>query len=216
MKVSGAPDKAMAPEGTHILRCFQIIDKGTKEGDNGNYRAFAVGFELTEEEADEQGNPVTTFPMLAAQIGKDGGIIITPRSKMGKAVSALTGKQIDKDSEVDLGVLIDKYCLGTIVHQTKDNKTYANVEALMPLTKGTKGSRGSMETKVLFLEKGEFDKNVLESLPDFIREEIEKSPEYRKLFAGQKKAAGKAPVAPSKGKPTTAKGKGRQNDETPF
>ncbi len=213
MKASVGAGKDLAPEGTHVVACIQIIDKGTKEGTKGDdYRAFAYGLELTEEDGDE---PVTVFPMLAAQYDKEGALKIGAKSKLGKAYAAFMGKSINPEDEIEIDATLGRYAMATIVHKTVDSKTYANVEAIVALTKGMKPRRYKSELKSLYLEEGEFDQEVFDDLPDFIQEEIEKSPEYAKLFPRQPK--GKPEAKGGKGKPEAKKGKGKGKDEdVPF
>lgn len=188
MKVSTAgPERTLANEGTHVAVCTQIIDHGTKEGENGKYRAFNFGFELVEEDPDSEGNPVMVFRQFAGKINPDESISITPRSKLGQAIAAWLGKPLDKDSEFTLESLAGKACQVTIVHKEVEDKTYANITSVIGLSKGVKAKRPTSDIKVLFLDKDEFDQDVFDSLPDFVQEAIEEAPEYRAMFAKKSK-----------------------------
>lgn len=211
MKASVGTSKDLVAEGTHVVACVQIIDKGTKQGDNGDYRAFAYGLELTEEDVDDMGNPQLVFPMLAAQYDKEGNLKITAKSKLGKAHAAFLNKTMKPEDEVELSAALGRYAMATVEHKTVGDKTYANVVAIVSLPKGTKPARYRSELKSLFLTKEEFDQKVFDSLPDFVQTDIEGAKEYVALF---NKGAAKSSNAKSTGK-APAKGKGK-NDKVPF
>jgi hypothetical protein len=163
------------PAGAHIAVCYRVIDLGTQEG---SYKGKAnkkhlilISWELPDELM-QDGRPFTISKRYTLSSNK--------KSRLRGDLESWRGRAFD-DSEFgtfDIGKLIGAGCMLNVVHEDKDDSTYANVATIMRLPKGTKAPAPKNETLCFSLEA--FDERDFDKLSDRIRETIMKSPEYKK------------------------------------
>lgn len=77
----------------------------------------------------------------------------------------------------DITQLLGKPCMISIIHNTKGDKTYANISSVSALPKGTTCPPQINETFEFSFEN--FDQAKFDSLPDWLKEKIKKSDEYK-------------------------------------
>jgi len=191
--------RILAPEGIHFARCIRIVDLGTQESSNPEWRAsrkLNLGFELVDESAifdEERGEEnFVVYGNWNQSLGK--------KSKLRPLIESWTGKKIADEFELD--TLLDLPCQIQITHVTNDKGTYANITNIMGPGKG-KVSKSTMEPESLYLDET-FDEEIFKKLPEFMQEMIEDSPEYKAIeaAAAPKVKAKPAPVAAKKAAPT--------------
>jgi len=192
--------RVLAPEGIHFARCIRIIDLGTQESSNPEWRStrkLNLGFELVDESYvfdEEKGEEnFTVYANYNQSLGK--------KSKLRPIIESWTGKKITDEFELD--TLLDLPCQVQITHVSTDKGTYANITNIMGPGKG-KVTKSTMEPQSLYLDET-FDQEVYDSLPEFMQEMIADSPEYiamheEKPAAKAKPAAKVAAAKPAKKK----------------
>ena len=199
------------PQGLHLGICTEIIDLGTQTGEYKgkpkSARKVAIRFTLphvTYEEGDRAGQPMSVGNTYTASLGEKATLRKMLQSWRGQA---FTAKELDS---FNLSALLGKPCQLQIVHETKGDKTYANISSIVGVMKGTPIPAIDVELRSFDLD--DFDQETFDALPDWQKEMIVKSPEYldvidAKVDAGNAidKAAGKQP-APA----------GVDDDDIPF
>lgn len=82
--------------------------------------------------------------------------------------------------ELDIEKLIGKNCLVTIKHKdSAKGVKYQNVDSVTIMPKGMKSYKQINETKVLSFKN--WNEEMFSTLPDFIKEKITNSPEYKDM-----------------------------------
>jgi hypothetical protein len=177
ISTGGTGTKQLAPEGTHVARCIQIIDKGTTFDQKWQNRKRKVQFVF------ELPNELTVFaeekgeqPFIAKTIMN---LSMGEKAIMRKFIEAWLGKKMtDKQaSDLDLFKLISKPAMVNLSHNTlADGRTFVNIMSISPLPKGMECPEQINEA--LCYDTTEHDQEVFDKLPSFIQEDICKSDEW--------------------------------------
>jgi hypothetical protein len=177
ISTGGTGTKQLAPEGTHVARCIQIIDKGTTFDQKWQNRKRKVQFVF------ELPNELTVFaeekgeqPFIAKTIMN---LSMGEKAIMRKFIEAWLGKKMtDKQaSDLDLFKLISKPAMINLSHNTlADGRTFVNIMSISPLPKGMECPEQINEA--LCYDTTEHDQEVFDKLPSFIQEDICKSDEW--------------------------------------
>jgi hypothetical protein len=177
VSTGGTGTKQLAPEGTHVARCIQIIDKGTTFDQKWQNRKRKVQFvfelpnELTVFAEDKGEQPFIAKTIMNLSMGE--------KAIMRKFIEAWLGKKMtDKQaSDLDLFKLISKPAMINLSHNTlADGRTFVNIMSISPLPKGMECPEQINEA--LCYDTTEHDQEVFDKLPSFIQEDICKSDEW--------------------------------------
>jgi hypothetical protein len=156
------------PAGTFAARCYQIIDLGHQttsfEGEVKVVPQVRITWELSELMAD--GRPFSISREYTATFG--------PKGNLRKMLEAWRGRPFTSEElgGFSLENVLGKPCLIGVVHKpSKDGtKVYANVNSVMALPKGME-CPDQVNPSVKF-DINEFDKEVFEKLPEWLRTKI--------------------------------------------
>jgi len=171
--------------GTHHAVCYSVVDIGTHHSDKFNTDAHQV---------------VITWelPKVRIEIDKDGAKQDLPRAisktytlslhekaNLCKDLVAWRGKPFTEQERqgFDILNLIKANCLLQIVHNQKDDKTFANIAAVAKLMKGMK--KYNPENPTVGFSMIEDGIEPPEKIPDWIKDMIKKSMEYRAVHSAQ-------------------------------
>jgi len=177
VKDNGGGDFTPAPAGTHVARCIRVIDLGTQYSQvyNKHQPKIMVVWELPDElmEPGEDGvaKPYTVSNWYTASLGEKANLRHHLESWRGRA---FTAEELDGFS---LRNILDKPCMLSVVHATKDTKTYANISAVMALPKSTVCP--DRINNLMLFDVDEPDMAILESLSDGIQKLIMGSLEWQ-------------------------------------
>lgn len=172
----GSGTRQIAPEGAHIARCIQIIDKGTTFDEKwGNKkRKVQFVFELPNELAvfkEENGEqPFIVKTIFNLNMGE--------KSSLRKFVESWAGKKMSDKQAADFDIikLLGLAAMLNIAHNGKEDRTYANIMSISPLPKGMQAP--SAINPLLSYDTTEHDEATFSKLPEFIQEDIRKSDEW--------------------------------------
>lgn len=134
-------DFAQAPEGLHQSVCADVVDLGLVKTEWGDKNKVRIIFELglfNEDGVTEQLNH-DTDPPRRFQARRDFGLSLSEKSALRPFLEAWRGRVFNqKELEgFDLERLIGVNCQVQIIHNiTEQNKTYANIQAAVPLGRG--------------------------------------------------------------------------------
>jgi len=175
--------KELIPAGTHIARCYSMIEIGTvKENIMGKEKTLTkvrIGWELPEEcrvFTEEKGEQ----PFV---ISKEFTLSMHEKSSLRLALKAWRGKDFSEEEakNFDITKLIGVPCMLNITHKlSKDGtRTYNEIAGITPLHKSMKCPDQVNANQVLSFDN--FDQGLFESLPDFIKNKITTSQEYQAM-----------------------------------
>lgn len=175
-------NRTLQPQGTHVARIVSMIQIGThqKEGRDGKPWEVAqarITFELPlETKVFREGD--APKPLV---ITKEYSLLLGEKANLRKLIEAVIGTTlIDAEAYAfDVYNILGKPCAVTIKHKTNptSKETYAYVESVNSLMKGVECPPQINPTFLFMLSP--FDEEKFSNLPEFIREKIMKSPEYK-------------------------------------
>lgn len=170
------------PKGTHIAILVGIIDWGTQTDKFGSRRKVEFLHETPEELYEfneERGEePFIIDRKFALTIGK--------KSALKEHIEGMLGERIE-DDEFDLEPLLGKACQLTITHKADGEYTNVEITSVSPLSKSDAKRKFKPHNELILIDLDNFDEDEFKRLPEWKRELIMKSPEY-------KEAAGNAVV----------------------
>ena len=172
--------------GSHIARCFAIIDLGTQQhsfgGEVWSSRDVRISFELPNERmtgkynADVKGKPFASSVTLKQSLH--------PSSKMRKLLKSWRGRDFSKD---ELTTFEPKKLLGVPCRLTlvaSPDGQYVNIDSIAPLGKGEKCPKQVNPSVYFSLDPEEFSFDVFNTLGEKTRDKIAGSPEFKALEDG--------------------------------
>ena len=172
----------LIPEGAYPARIYQIIHIGTVPGFEGQLQnKVRITFEFPTEKAvfdDSKGEqPRVLSQSYTLSFGE--------RANLRKVINACDPKGLKTNSagfsEYDVENLISKTCLATI--RQKDKKSsegkFNFIETVTVLPKGMDCPEQINPSKIL--NYTDFDRELFDTLPQFIKDEIMSSKEFKKI-----------------------------------
>lgn len=176
-KDSGGGDFEQPPVGTHVARCFKIIDIGTQRGEYQGKatvkRQCIIGWELPLElmtDGDYAGKPFAVSKFYTSSLSE--------KANLRKDLANWRGRDF---SAQELAGFDPKNILGVpcMLSLTKNDKDRVRVTGVMALPKGT--NVPEQVNRTVYFSLDEFDRAVFDSLSDGIKKLIEVSPEFKEL-----------------------------------
>lgn len=169
------------PQGLHFAICYSVIDLGTQtiewQGEKKEQRKVQISWEVPDERLEtDQGNfPCTIQNRYTFSSHEKATLRQHLESWRG---SAFTEEELNPENEegFDIRNLLGVACQINVVHNSKGDKTYANITSIVPKPKGM--DTPTTENKHIYFAMDEFDRNAFGSLPAYIQDVIKKSPEY--------------------------------------
>ena len=180
-KDSGGGDFEQPPVGTHVARCFKIIDIGTQRGEYQGKatvkRQCIVGWELPLElmtEGDFAGKPFAVSKFYTSSLGE--------KANLRKDLANWRGRDFSEQelAGFDPQNILGKPCMLSL---TKNDKDRVRVTGVMALPKGS--IVPDQINKTVYFSLDDFDRAVFDSLSDGIKKLIEVSPEFKELSSPQ-------------------------------
>ncbi len=131
-KASTAQEFDLAPAGSHAACLIALIDLGTHtetyQGTNPtDKRKLFFLWEIDHSTENGSGRAV---------IGWEYNVSFGSKSKMRQMVESWRGKKFNDDEEFDVTKLLGKPCLLTVIHETKNDRTFAKISSIGPMPKG--------------------------------------------------------------------------------
>jgi len=193
----GSAARKIAPAGSHIARCYQIIDLGTRLEKSPLYgekrqRKVQFLFELSNElEVFEESKGKQPFYVRVMYT-----LSMHEKASLRRAVEGCIGKKLTDKQAAAFNVfnLIGQPCMISVVHSNKTEAVYANVNSISPLPKGIV-CPDQINPSLMFSASAP-DMEAFRSLPDFIMDKIKESDEFKAYMDAQLEAY---PVPAAKG-----------------
>lgn len=172
----------IVPQGNHIARCYSMIEIGTEEvefnGDRKKAYKVRISWELPNETKvfnPEKGEQPFT-------VSKDYTLSMHEKANLRHDLQSWRGKAFtdDEAKSFDITKLLGVPCMLNVIHNVSkaNGNTYANIAGVTPIPKGI--PIPEQVNKSFVLSYDEFDEDAFNKLPDWLRERIQKTPEYKK------------------------------------
>lgn len=180
---SGSAKRDLIPAGNYVARCYSMIHIGTiiEEimGESKRLNKCRITWELPQELRvfDEKKGEQ---PMV---ISKEYTLSMHEKSNLRRDLESWRGKAFtdEQAAKFDITKLLGVPCMLNIIHrQTKTGNEYAAISNISALPKGLTCPGQFNETFEFNFEE-KFNEDVLNSFPDFIKDKIKQSEEYRRL-----------------------------------
>lgn len=173
------------PDGPQPAACYRIVDLGTQDGSYlgkpNRKRTLLITWELFCEEKMQDGRPFS--------IGKKYTWSMHEKSTLRKDLESWRGLAFQEKDFASGGFRLEsvlgKPCLLNIMHEHKNDSTYANVKGISRLPKQMTVGGPSNPLTFVWLSPDEFDQAQFNSLSDKLKEIIVKSPEYKAIMSGE-------------------------------
>lgn len=169
------------PSGTHVARCYQMIELGTITepylGEMKTSKKVRIGWELPLETKEfKQGEGQKPYV-----ISKDFTLSMHEKATLRKFLESWRGKAFTEEDakKFDITKLIGAPCMMSVVEEAKEGKSYSKISNVSTMPKGMVCPDQVNETFVLSYDAFDFDK--FNTLPKFIKEKMEKSVEFKKI-----------------------------------
>lgn len=200
----GGTDFKPAPAGTHLAVCVQVIDLGQQFSQfyGKLQHKVLLAWELPDE-PNEQGEPFMIYGRYTVSLGKN--------AKLRAQLEAWRGRAFTPEElkGFELKNILGKPCMLSVAHNENEGNTYANVQAVMALPKGT--IVPTAKATQVFFEIDKWDQAVFDTFSDNLKETINKSEERKTVQKpAQAQAAGKSPIGPP------AHATSMQDEDIPF
>ena len=196
------------PAGAYAARCYSIVDLGTREeiiqGNAKVLRKVRVTFELPTERrvfSEEKGEQ----PCV---ISKEFNLTLSEKSTLRSFLKSWRGKDFTEAEAkaFDVANLIGAPCLLNIIHvagKANPSRMYDEISSVSPLPKGM--TCPAQENPSFEFSLDEYDQAAFESLPNFLKEKVSGSFEFRDLLAQGVASTGAAPAPAKPAAPVAAK-----------
>lgn len=173
------------PHGAWPAYCYRLIDLGTQKSEyNGEAKInhkILLSWEIADnEERMNDGRPWIISKRYNWSMHEKSGLRIDLESWRGMKFQPSDFGQ----GGFDLRKILGQKCLLSIVHTTKNDKTYANISSISKPPKSMAFADAINPPVYLWINQERFDRNVFGQLPDKIQETIKASPEYQALQRG--------------------------------
>lgn len=176
--------KELVPKGSHVARLYSIIHIGKIEeeymGESRMMDKVMLRFELP--------NEIRTFGEkgeLPMAISGEYTLSLGEKANLRKIVEGILGESLDETAAY-YGVesLAGKTCLLNVIHKTsRKGNEYAQIASAMPLPKGMLAP-DAINKQFIFDFEENYSDTELETMPDFLKEKIKSSEQYKKRFNG--------------------------------
>lgn len=183
------------PEGNHTARCYHIVDLGTQEstydGESRLAHKVMICWELNGEADDgsplasDDGKPFTVNKQYTMSLGKKATLRADLESWRGQAFTD------DELKGFDISKLLGVYCMVTVKHDKKDDKTYVNVASVSRWPAALKNNKFEPYYPGQIFDIDSRDMGVFDALPEWMQDKIKSSLEWT--------GKSKAEAAPSRG-----------------
>jgi hypothetical protein len=174
--------RELIPAGNYVARCYRMIEVGTVSevvmGDRKTLHKVRIGWELPLE--------LRVFDQSKGEqplvIDQEYTLSLNEKSNLRKMLESWRGKGFtEKEAECfDITKLLGVPCLLNIIHKTsKTGNVYEQIAGVTAVPRGTQVPPQISKTFVLSYDN--FDEDLFNSLPDFIKQKMQGSLEYSAL-----------------------------------
>lgn len=176
--------RELIPADTHVARCVEMIQIGTVpktfEGKTTMKPQLRITWELPEILHEYEGKQEPAY------IAQEYTISLHENAGLRKALKSWRGVDFTPEelAGFSLKSLLGAPCMLSVIHASKDSKTYANVGTISRLPKKLPCPEQITPSRMLAYGEG-FDWTAFEALPDFLKNKMTPTPEYAAQLAAR-------------------------------
>lgn len=176
--------KELIPAGNYIARCYQMLEIGHVSenimGVQKTLQKVRIGWELPEEKRVFD----TTKGEQPLVISKEYTLSMNEKSNLRKDLKSWRGKDFTEEEakSFDITKLLGAPCMLNIIHnpsKSDPSKIYEQISGITPLPKGMKCP--AQINKSIVLSYDNFNWELFNSLPDFLKTKIQSSEEFEAM-----------------------------------
>lgn len=172
----------IVPAGNHIARCYSMVEIGTEEVEFNGEKKKAYKVRITWELPHETKIFNEAKGAQPFSVSKDYTLSMHEKANLRHDLQSWRGKAFtDEEAKAfDITKLIGVPCMLNVIHNVSkaNGNTYANIAGVTPVPKGMSVPEQVNSSFVLSYDN--FDEALYQGLPDWLRERIAKTPEYKK------------------------------------
>lgn len=200
MDSGGGGDFKRVPAGTHVARCFRVIDLGTQsvewQGSVKLQRKVQISWEVFGE--DDEGAPLTTDDGMPLVISKRYTLSLSDKARLRADLESWRGRAFTSDelSGFDITNLLDAFCMLSVIEVKNGDKTYSNISAIAQIPKAMRSTlpKGIHEPQVF--DVSDPDMEMFSKFYEKLKETIAASTEWRSRQNGPTRAKAAQPDDP--------------------
>ena len=177
--------RELIPADTYVARCYSMIHVGTNEeeimGETKRLNKVRLTWELPNELREFDG---VQKPLV---ISKEYTLSMHEKATLRKDLESWRGLGFTEEEakSFDITKLLGIPCMLSVVHtKSKSGDMYAKIGSISKIMKGMQ-CPAQINPSFEFNYTDKFSDEVVETLPDFIKEKIKSSEEYKELKAGE-------------------------------
>lgn len=211
--------RELIPQANYVARCYKMVEIGTVtetiNNDTKELKKVLIGWEFPNDkkvfDAAKGEQPITVTEEYTLSTGEKSNLRKMLESWRGKGFSTEEAKAFDVTN------VLGKACMINIIHtpkKTDPSKFYDKISSVTGIPKGMTVPPQINQTFVLSYDQWDWDK--FNSLPDWIKNKMKNSNEYKSLLTSSIKGHADgmpAPVRDSAGNPIL---NGEPLDDLPF
>ena len=171
------------PPGSHLARCYRIIDLGTQKttfnGESKFIKKVMFQFEVHSEDDD---GPLKTDKGEPMSISKNYTLSLSEKAVLRADLEAWRGREFTREElqGFELKNVLGAWCLITVTRATgNDGKEYTNITAVSPVPKAMKQNLPTPFNQVGIFYIDDPDMEMFETLSERIRQKITETPEWK-------------------------------------
>lgn len=195
----GGQPRQLAPPGTHIARCYQVIDLGTHQtewkGKPRKRHEIRISWELPLEKAvfqeDKGEQPFAVHRSYTLSLAEKADLRHDLDNWRGRP---FTEQELEG---FDVAKILGVACMVTVTHVEKNGSTYANVTSVTAVPKGYPVPAAINPPVEFSLE--DHDEAVFRALPEFLQKIIKESDEWKQKGAAPAEDADNIPMGDEDG-----------------
>ena len=154
----------LAPQGTHVGRCYMVVDMGLQDTPFGAKHKIRIGWELSNELMAD-GRPFS--------VSKEYTASLHPDSNLAQDLVSWRGVSFTEEelAGFDVFKVLGAPAMLTVIHgKSKAGKTFANVKGVASLPKGMTKPTAVNELLSFSLESP--DEEMFKKLPEWIQKKV--------------------------------------------
>lgn len=147
------------PAGTHPATAIGVLHLGThwetyKGQDARKVVIMAIVFEI---EYEEGSNLKRTWMCRSFNVGldKQGKMVLGDKSNLKKMLAGWRGKGYAEGEQIDISAVLNRDCLVGVVHDIKEEKTYARIDSVSMLPRGVAPLKPTRNIGLYSVDSGE-------------------------------------------------------------
>ena len=197
-----------APSGTHMARCYMVVDLGIQPTKYGDKHKIRIGWELSNEKM-AAGRPFAVSQEYTASLHAD--------SNLTKVLTSWRGRAFTEEelAGFDLFKIAGAPCMVTVIHNIEGERTFANIGSVTSVPKGLAIPEMINEKIIFSLEQP--DNAAFQKIPERIRKKINYgSSQGQQALHGNPYVPSSAPMPQTGQPPAQGTPSGDFDDDLPW